>query len=393
MLLISVIVPVYNTEQYLPDCLHSILNQTYQNIEIILVNDGSTDNSLQICMDYAETDPRITVIQNPHQGLVATRKSGVEYAHGDYCMFVDSDDWIAKNLLESLLPLTENGHIDMICYNMESVENQKHIPWHHTIPEGKYEQQQLETVWGKMMFDFEEGSPGILQSLYTKLIKTPLLLESLKSLDPRISMGEDAAVTYIALLHAKRIVITNKSFYFYRIRQGSMCNSKNIDVFSKIYFFQECMQTAFSNCKEQYQLQEQLQAYLLLLLRIGINNFFSLKMRALYHIPFDLPELGRKIVLYGAGSVGKSYYRQLLQSKNVELIAWVDQKLSNKYVCHHLIESPDRLKNMHFDTLLIAVNDKEIASEITTYLNTFISDKRILWAPHKVYWWEKEFDL
>ena len=215
MLLISVIVPVYNTEQYLPDCLHSILNQTYQNIEIILVNDGSTDNSLQICMDYAETDPRITVIQNSHQGLVATRKSGVEAARGDYCMFVDSDDWIAENLLESILPLTEDGHIDMICYNMESVENQKHIPWHHTIPEGKYEQQQLETVCGKMMFDFEEGSPGILQSLSVKLIKTPLLLERIKPLDPRISMGEDAAVTYTALLHAKKVVITNKVFYFY----------------------------------------------------------------------------------------------------------------------------------------------------------------------------------
>lgn len=153
------------------------------------------------------------------------------------------------------------------------------------------------------------------------------------------------------------------------------------------------MQTAFSNYKKQYQLQEQLQAYLLLLLRIGINNFFALKMRALYHIPFDFPELGKKIVLYGAGSVGKSYYRQLLQSKNVELIAWVDQKLSNKYVCHHLIESPNCLKNMHFDTLLIAVNDKEIASEITTYLNTVISDKHILWNPPKIYWWEKEFDL
>ena len=99
-MLISVIVPVYNTEQYLPFCINSIINQSYKNIEIIIVNDGSLDGSPQICDDFEKKDSRISVIHQKHQGLVSARKTGVRSANGEYCIFVDSDDWISENLLD-----------------------------------------------------------------------------------------------------------------------------------------------------------------------------------------------------------------------------------------------------------------------------------------------------
>ena len=144
--MVSVIVPIYNAEQYLSVCLESILKQTYKDLEVILVEDGSTDGSLQICMKYAERDARISILQEGHHGLVAARKLGVEKAEGTYCMFVDSDDWIEENLLESIIPLTENGTADIVSFNVKSVEADRIRKWEYTIAEGRYEDEQLEQI-------------------------------------------------------------------------------------------------------------------------------------------------------------------------------------------------------------------------------------------------------
>lgn len=100
---ISVIVPVYNVENYLRRCIDSLLNQTYRNLEIILVNDGSTDTSLQICNEYAQKDARITVINKPNGGLSSARNAGLDAATGDYIGFVDSDDYVGVEMYERLL--------------------------------------------------------------------------------------------------------------------------------------------------------------------------------------------------------------------------------------------------------------------------------------------------
>ena len=97
---ISVIIPVYNAEQYLKDCVDSIINQSYQNFELILVDDGSSDNSPKICDDYAAKDNRIIVIHKSNNGVSAARKTGLDNASGDYIMYVDSDDWLDINTME-----------------------------------------------------------------------------------------------------------------------------------------------------------------------------------------------------------------------------------------------------------------------------------------------------
>ena len=108
--MISIIVPVYNTAPYLPQCLDSLVNQTYRDIEIICVNDGSTDNSPDILKAYAERDSRILVIHQENLGLSGARNKGLESARGEWVMFVDSDDWIAPDMYEKLYHhLTEDG--------------------------------------------------------------------------------------------------------------------------------------------------------------------------------------------------------------------------------------------------------------------------------------------
>ncbi len=116
MKLISVIVPVYNTEKYIEKCVMSILNQTYKNLEIILIDDGSTDNSPQICDSLAEKDNRITVIHQPNGGVSSARNIGLDNTHGDYITFVNSDDYIAPNMIEFLSENIGDTNIAMCGY-------------------------------------------------------------------------------------------------------------------------------------------------------------------------------------------------------------------------------------------------------------------------------------
>lgn len=111
---ISIIIPVYNVEKYLKRCLESVVNQTYKNLEIILVNDGSTDSSLEICNDYADKDPRVLVINQDNKGLSGARNSGLEIAKGDYIGFVDSDDWIETNMFSTMIKVLKDKKVDVV---------------------------------------------------------------------------------------------------------------------------------------------------------------------------------------------------------------------------------------------------------------------------------------
>lgn len=378
-ILVSVIVPIYNTEGYLHECIDSILQQTYKNIQVILVDDGSTDGSLEICKAYMEKDERIMLIQKAHSGLVEARKAGVGQARGEYCIFVDSDDWIAENLLESVLPLTDNGSVDIVNYNIERVDGKERVKWIHTVADGVYECGQLEDIYSKMMFDFENSMSGISPSLCSKLIKKSVLEESIKNVDSRITLGEDAAVVYKAMLAAEKVAVTNESYYFYRTHGNSMTACKNIDIFCKIFYFQQYMQEMFSECDKKYKFEEQLKEYIIVcFLEKGIRDNFSINIRSLYNIPLDiLRKLNGKIVLYGAGIVGKDYYRQLKQISDIEISAWVDKVPGN--VCGYEVQSPETLKNIEFDQILIAVANEKTADEIKMNLEEYVSGKKIFW--------------
>lgn len=394
IMLISIIVTVYNTEKYLSTSLKSIIKQTYKNIEIIIVDDGSTDSSPKICDDYAKRDSRISVIHQKQQGLVAARKTGVKAANGEYCIFVDSDDWISENLLESALSLSQNGLVDIVNYAIVSVDGTNNIKRHYTIPNGVYENQKLEYIYKKMMFDFEKNCPGIIQSLCTKLIKRKLLWESIRTVDNRITMGEDAAVVYKAMLNALKIAITNNCYYFYRIHQTSMCRSKDLDIFSRIYYFYQYMCTIFSTYSVEYCLNKQLQAYVMSFIEKGLDDIFSIKLGASYILPLELfHNCDKKIILYGAGNVGKSYYKQLVKKNELELVAWADKGRAGQYILDQKIASPESLKNLKFDKVLIAVKALDTAEEIETELCKYIKKEKILWEEPKLDFWQRELEL
>jgi glycosyltransferase involved in cell wall biosynthesis len=125
--LVSVIIPVYNTEKYIRQCVDSVINQTYKNLEIILVDDGSTDNSTQICDCYAARDERVSVIHKENGGVASARNAGIKRINGDYFTFVDSDDYLLSAFTEKLLSVLLNSGSDIACCNFVYDKNSKTI--------------------------------------------------------------------------------------------------------------------------------------------------------------------------------------------------------------------------------------------------------------------------
>ena len=124
---ISVIIPIYNVEDYLPQCLDSVIHQTHENLEIILVNDGSTDSCTKICDEYAAKDNRIKIINQENGGLSVARNTGIRTATGDYIAFIDSDDWIVPNFCEILLITALENNAEMVECGFTKFENGNEI--------------------------------------------------------------------------------------------------------------------------------------------------------------------------------------------------------------------------------------------------------------------------
>ena len=200
---VSVIVPVYNVEPYLPRCIDSILAQTYTDFELILVDDGSPDNSGAICDEYAAKDPRIRVIHKENGGVSSARNAGLDVATGEYVAFVDSDDYVSMLYLEKLIrnkcdlsicscyKISENGHSEIFL----SVENETYLVTSEKIADW-FDKRYLIYVWGKAF------RRAIIESANLRF-------------DCRISLGEDTvfAVNYILLCNSIEFIAD--SLYFY----------------------------------------------------------------------------------------------------------------------------------------------------------------------------------
>lgn len=230
--LISVIIPVYNVEEYLPDCLNSLLESTYQNLEIICVNDGSPDNSAAILEQYAAKDPRFKVLNKENGGQASARNKGLEAASGKYVFFLDSDDWVSADCLGELLRTAEESGADLACieqitvwHSPEKIETEKMISGHrpgvHPINNDVLKQMWV-VPWGK-------------------LFRRQQLLD-MEARFPEGYIYEDEYLHYFVTTQLKKAAISPRGTVFYRIRETSTMNSgklrsgnDNLMIFSKIY--------------------------------------------------------------------------------------------------------------------------------------------------------------
>lgn len=221
--LVSVIVPVYKVEQYLDRCLKSLVDQSYSNIEIILVDDGSPDKCYQICEKWAQRDNRIKVIHKANGGLSDARNKGLEFAKGEYVCFVDSDDYVAKKYIEILYNLMCNNHTDMSAVSLKEVFSME-----QEIDENEAYEKITTVFEGKEAIKQLFFNDTFANYAWNKMYKRELFDNI------RFPVGrkmEDLGTTYKLLLNAKKIAYSTEVLYYYYQREDSILHKVNIDFY------------------------------------------------------------------------------------------------------------------------------------------------------------------
>ena len=228
---LSIIIPVYNIEQYLPKCLDSILNQSFEDYEIICVNDGSTDNSLRILKEY--TDGRIVIIDKNNEGSGVARNTALDIAKGEYVFFVDGDDWLEDNCLQKIVTKADELNTDILIFGGLSCYGEKK-------QNGGYSANKLPKKYFNKVFSAQDIQKDIFKfpsTAWTKLYRRDFLTEN-KIRFQLIKAGQDQLPFFHSMITAKRIALLNENLYCYRKnRKGAVTASKKKKNFSPIFVF------------------------------------------------------------------------------------------------------------------------------------------------------------
>jgi len=380
---ISVIIPIYNVDPYLYQCVNSIINQSFEKIEIILVNDNSTDQSLNICEYFRKSDRRVILVnKNSNEGLVSARKTGVALATGSYAMNIDADDWIANDYLEKMYNLAKKNKVDAVfpAHIREFLGTEKIIK--NKINSGLYDKHNIQTsILPKMISHGEFFSHGITSYSWGKLFLRDQLYKFQLCIPDDIIMGEDAALTFPILPALNSIYVSDIAGYYYRQRPGSIVKLVNdykaeAKKLSSLFQF---LKESLSDCIENYKIDNQLSHYVfaLSLMRIGSQSIKkdNAMSELLRHQNF---EKNTKLCLYSSGSFGQNIYKNLIESNYVRLAGWVDEDYKESQMCGLDVSSVEEILNIDFDYVFIAALDPVLVQKAIERLITLGVPKEII---------------
>lgn len=384
--LISIIVPVYNVENYIEKCILSLMNQTYSNIEIILIDDGSTDISGKICDKYQQKDNRIHVFHTENKGVLHAKSIGINNAAGEYIGFVDSDDWIELTMYEKLYVNMVNNNSDIgICeLSLSNALGKIYTKQKNSLSKGMYDVSNMDNdVYGKMFLCDPEQAIDLI--LCNKLFKSSLIKNNLKLVDKKLHYFEDILLCTFAILEANKLYVIDEPLYVYRQRNNSLCHSKDNNYLEQINIFYNVL-LPYLDAWPKF-LRNNFERYIADRTIWGINNMLGLKLEqkiSYYYPPYDLLRNYSKIIIYGAGAVGRSYYSYLQNTHPHKLAGWVDKEYNSLKKQGLNVDSPSNLTDMEFDLILIGVLFEDAAMQIIDSLaDKGIKRDALLWCKPK----------
>ncbi len=379
--LITVIVPIYNVGAYLRQCIESIQSQNYRNLQIILVNDGSTDDSGKICDEYARLDNRIVVIHQLNGGLVRARKAGLKRAAGEYIGFVDGDDYIEAKMYGALVDEMMKSDADFVHTGY----------WQNQSRQIPFQREEIElsshraSFLGKAVFS---ESAYISPSIWSKLFKKHLIQKCYAKVPDQISHGEDVVSLCACILEAEQILLLDQAFYHYRVRESSLTHRDAAILVKAEVSLYEALCDLFRGYHLFESVEADLKRNLLWTLFCVITN----EMKDIYPIQryryADIENIRHKrLVLYGAGMVGQSYYTQISRYQSCQIVAWVDRHPPRLHDVDINIDSPEVLLKIEYDLILIALKSKEDAIDVKQNLIAQgIERDKIFWSvPEKLF--------
>lgn len=333
---VSVVVPVYNVETYLRRCVDSILAQTVEGLEVILIDDGSTDGSGEICDEYQRKDERIRVQHKPNGGLTSAWKAGVELSSGKYVGFVDSDDWIEPDMYERMLQLVLKYDADVaVCGLVFDFEDPK-IPKREEISNlGRevYEREDLEALFPALINDGRFFGRTWQSARVTKLFHKELIRKNMIYCDDRVSLGEDMQITIPVLLDARRLCVVQDFYpYHYWINNKSITGQYDRGYMDKVKLLAERL-SVISREKGVYDFSDQIR-----------NDFLSMTVLAVKNEIYRNYKAGRRKVVANVRDICEdSQVREALRnhtmnrlSASVKLYLWLMEK-GHYNLCYWLV--------------------------------------------------------
>lgn len=382
--IISVIVPIYRVEKYLPQCIESIQNQTYKNLEIILVDDGSDDRCPEICEQYAHNDMRIKVIHKENGGIDSARKAGILAATGKYVGYVDGDDWIEPEMYEHLLKyahtydvaVVDSGVID----SWIDVEKSR-TPY---LSEGCYKGEEfIEKIEPKLLYAGTFFRHGVFVYLCTKLLLRDKVMKYQMIADLTNIIQNDTMVSLPCIAETKSLYISHECFYHYRVRTDSDKRKSKSD---EVPNFIECYPEFFSRFQGTLLCSKgdrQIEYYAMFYLLEKTPYAFDDLNAGEFLTPFGKIHLKDRIVLYGAGATGIHLENYIRSIDGTNIVCWADQNFrhlqSTLDVC-----DPKEITKYDFDHVVIAIlRENMVRSAKKALIDLGVPEEKILWIEQK----------
>ena len=379
--LISVIVPIYGIDKYLGICIESIIKQTYSNLEIILVDDGSPDRCPELCDLYASKDQRIKVIHKSNGGLVSARKAGIMASTGQYIGYVDGDDWIGPGFYQSLYSAISEYDADVAIAGFSRDLFSKSQPMLNSISQGFYRDEKLRTMFSSMICNGDFFKHGITTYLWNKLFRREILLNHQMIVDDRITIGEDAAVVYPLLLDCKKICITDNCAYHYRQREDSMLKTSG-DIkkeLQKLRLLYNHLSKSVDIHKSVPNLRDQINEFMLGTYIIRSGGKLESTDESLSNFPIGIDLAEKRVLLYGAGTFGQQFKKRLEKEDICHIVGWVDDDYWEYRRCCMDVDSVERVVNDDYDYILILNIDQQYTEEKKRELLDFgVSREKII---------------
>ena len=382
-IIVSIIIPIYNVKPYLNKCIESVINQTIRQIEIILVDDGSTDGSSGICDSYADKDERITVIHQNNNGLVAARKQGINAAKGKYIGFVDGDDYVASNMFEKLAKYIDETGVDFVHSGYIKDGKCVGVSARRVVTISGYERKRFikeMAIWKPRLLC------GITPSIWSKLFRKDVLKDAYLKIPNEAFFGEDILCLIELMMIANSMAFLDEAYYYYNVRAGSLSNDVEIkSSIRKILTLSDNIETLLRNEGWIDVLWEEEETFAI----SGVLDVIQKRIGRTNVQRFYFGEIGKirnnNIVIYGAGSVGVDYYTQISRYNDCTVVAWVDKNYSRFNYDFCGVVSPEILSSIEFDTIVIAQAHESIAGEIRESLIQFgIENEKIVWDVPKL---------
>lgn len=380
--LISIIIPVYNNEKTIEKCAQSVCGQNFNNMEVIFVNDGSTDGTADILATIEKQYSFVRIITQKNQGRVCARHNGVKVSKGKYVLFVDSDDWVELNICKEMYDKICKTHSDLVVTGYQDGK----AAVLNCFSEGMYRDKEFEELLLNLLIYNGMDEKGLILTTWGKLFRRDKALEVMEIIPSDLYRGEDVAFVYLYLLKCKVVYIMQSALYHYNITSDSTVRKKCPDFLYQIYLLKTTLENHIIDRKDEYILF--LKRIWLDIIRLWNNEYKDFEnLRNAYYC-FDMALIGDKnIILYGAGSVGKDYFFLINKLLKGKLRGWYDIKAPFEYN-GYIIQQPSEIRASDDDVVLIAVNDNLLAEKIIEELveKFGIRKECIIWSRPDCLW-------